>query len=47
MAYSEVKLKGNGDKVFPCFRLYWIGKISNVHPYGIYYTAACGAIAKY
>jgi hypothetical protein len=29
MAYSKAKLKGNGDKAAPCFRPFWIGKLSD------------------
>jgi hypothetical protein len=30
MAYSKAKLKSSGD-VAPCFRPFWIGKLSNVY----------------
>jgi hypothetical protein len=29
MAYSKAKLKSSGDKAFPCFRPFWIGKLSD------------------
>jgi hypothetical protein len=28
-AYSKAKLKISGDKASPCFRLFWIGKLSD------------------
>jgi hypothetical protein len=28
MAYSKAKLKSSGDKAPPCFRPFWIGKLS-------------------
>jgi hypothetical protein len=28
MAYSKAQLKSNGDKKSPCFRSFWIGKLS-------------------
>jgi hypothetical protein len=28
MAYSKVKLKSSGDKASPCFRPFWLGKLS-------------------
>jgi hypothetical protein len=28
MAYSKAKLKSSGDKASPCFRPFWIGKLS-------------------
>jgi hypothetical protein len=28
MSYSNAKLKISGDRAFPCFRLFWIGKLS-------------------
>jgi hypothetical protein len=28
MGYSKAKLKSNGDEASPCFRLLWIGKLS-------------------
>jgi hypothetical protein len=31
MANSEAKLKSSGDNASPCFRLIWIGKLSNVY----------------
>jgi hypothetical protein len=37
MAYSKAKLKSSGDKASPCFRLFWIGKLSeNVYLYGLH-----------
>jgi hypothetical protein len=29
MAYSRAKLKSSGDKASPCFRPFWIGKLSD------------------
>jgi hypothetical protein len=29
MAYSKAKLKSSGDKASPCFRPFWIGKLSD------------------
>jgi hypothetical protein len=29
MAYSKAKLKGFGDEACPCFRQFWIGKVSD------------------
>jgi hypothetical protein len=29
MAYSKAKLKGSGDRASPCFRPFWIGKLSD------------------
>jgi hypothetical protein len=28
MAYSKANLKSGGDKTSPCFRPFWIGKLS-------------------
>jgi hypothetical protein len=37
MAYSEAKLKSNGDdRVSPCFRPFWIGNASDMHLYRHY-----------
>jgi hypothetical protein len=27
MEYSKAKLKSNGDRVFPCFRVFWIENV--------------------
>jgi hypothetical protein len=29
MAYSKAKLKSSGDRGSPCFRPFWIGKLSD------------------
>jgi hypothetical protein len=29
MAYSKANLKHSGDKSFPCFRPFWMGKLSD------------------
>jgi hypothetical protein len=29
MAYSKAKLKSSGDKASPCFRPFWMGKLSH------------------
>jgi hypothetical protein len=29
MAYSKAKLKSSGDRASPCFRPFWIGKLSD------------------
>jgi hypothetical protein len=29
MAYSNAKLKSSGDRVSPCFRPFWTGKLSD------------------
>jgi hypothetical protein len=29
MAYSKAKLKSSGDGASPCFRPFWIGKLSD------------------
>jgi hypothetical protein len=29
MAYSKAKLKSSGNKASPCFRPFWIGKLSD------------------
>jgi hypothetical protein len=29
MEYSKVKLKSSGDKASPCYKPYWIGKLSD------------------
>jgi hypothetical protein len=29
MAYSKAKLNSSGDKASPCFRPFWIGKLSD------------------
>jgi hypothetical protein len=29
MAYSKAKLKSIGDRASPCFRPFWIGKLSD------------------
>jgi hypothetical protein len=28
MTYSKAKLKSGGDRAYPCFRTFWIGKLS-------------------
>jgi hypothetical protein len=38
MANAKPKLKGSGDKESPCFRPFWIRKLSNIYLYGLYYT---------
>jgi hypothetical protein len=36
MAYSKAKLKSSGDRESPCFRPFWMGKLSdNVYLYGL------------
>jgi hypothetical protein len=38
MAYSKAKLKRNGVKASPSFRLFWVGKLSDrFYLYIIYY----------
>jgi hypothetical protein len=46
MAYFKVKLKSNGDKASPCFRPVWIGKLSNVYLYGLYFYIIVGTGLK-
>jgi hypothetical protein len=29
MAFSEAKLKSSGDRAYPCFRPFWIRKLSD------------------
>jgi hypothetical protein len=30
MAYPKAKFKSSGDKASPCFRPFWIGKLSDI-----------------
>jgi hypothetical protein len=36
MAYSKADLSNSGNKASPCFRPFWIGKLSDVYLYGLY-----------